>query len=287
MSSNAIGILIIIFIVIVGIATGGDIFRSGPGLNLSSEYSGQYSDSDKYGDAISNDPSLDPNRSDFVGKVFIDNVNNPGTFNERVQISTSFTDDTQKVNVTGWRIRSTVTGAQIVIGGAANLPIENVVDRSPITLSDNSRVIVSPGSSPVGTSFRINKCTGFFEEDHNFVPTLPNQCPYVSDDAPAPSKTIDDECLDYIGSLPRCTTFRDRDFPKDEDGVNEIGNACRTFLLTKVNYPTCVANHVTDTDFYKKEWRVYTGQRGIYTREQREKLVLLDNLGKVVDYYSY
>lgn len=285
MSSNGIGILIIIFIIIAAFATGGDIFRSGPGLNISSEYSNQYSGQSD--DAVSSDPSLDPNRSDFVDQVFIDNVNNPGSFNERIHISTSFAEDTQKVNITGWRIRSTVTGAQIIIGGAANLPFENMKDQSPILLPDNARVIVSPGSSPIGTSFRINKCTGFFGEDNNFVPTLPNQCPYVSDDAPALSKAIDDECLDYIDTLPRCTTFRERDFPKDEDGNNEIGSACRTFLLTKVNYPTCVANHLSDADFYKKEWRVYTGQRGIYTREQRENLVLLDNLGKVVDYYNY
>mgnify|MGYP001587682543 FL=1 len=296
MNSNFVGILIIIAIIVIGVATGGDIFRGGNGMNATStsRNAGQGdvrgdSGSTSNGNSATGDSTTggyfgnqarNPNASIYEGKISINNINNGGTFNEYAVLSTDL-DDNESVVITGWKLKSTVTGREIVIGGAANIPIVGVRDQSPITLPTNAEVIVSTGFSPIGTSFRINKCAGFLEERKNFSPSIWTRCPATIDDVPPLSRTINDICLDYIENLPRCEIPGERDFP------DNLTNACETFLKTKVDYENCVVNHVGDPDFLEPEWRVYTGLGGIWGREKRENIQLLDNSGKVVDTYGY
>lgn len=285
MSTNAVGILIIIAIIVIGVVTGGDIFR-GDGMDTASEVNTTSNDNsaannlDSTTGAYTGGQTRKPNASVYEDKVSINNINNPGTFNEYAVLSTDLNDN-ETVMITGWKLKSTVTGREIIIGGAANVPIVGVRDQSPILLPANAEVMVSTGLSPIGTSFRMNKCAGFLEEKKNFQPSIWTHCPTAIDDAPPLSGVINDICLDYIEDLPRCKIPKERDFPDD------LTNVCETFLKTKVNYENCVINHVADPDFLEPEWRVYTGLGGIWGREKRENIQLLDNSGKVVDTYSY
>lgn len=279
MNTNAVGILIIIAIIVIGVVTGGDIFRGG-GIDTASNDNSAASNLDSVTGASAGGQTRNPNASIHEDKVSINNINNPGTFNEYAALSANLNDN-ETVMITGWKLRSTVTGREIVIGGAANVPIVGVRDQSPISLPANAEVIVSTGISPIGTSFRINKCAGFLEEKKNFQPSIWTHCPSAIDHAPPLSGVINDVCLDYIEDLPRCKIPKERDFP------DNLTNACETFLKTKVNYENCVINHVADSDFLESEWRVYTGLGGIWGREKRENIQLLDNSGKVVDTYSY
>lgn len=284
MSSHLTGILIIIAIIALGLSTGGDIFN-GAGTNTDPTSKNTYSLGESGGGTRpygSNFQEMGEtaNASIHKDKVTIDNVNNRGTFNEYVNLSTDL-DDGEEVMITGWRIRSAVTGREMIIGGAANIPIVGMRDQSPITLSADAKVVVSTGHSPIGTSFRINKCAGYLEQKRNFQPSVRTRCPAIIDDAPPLSRGINDDCLDYIERLPRCEIPSERDFP------NNLTVACKNFLKTEVGYENCVANHAADPDFYEQEWRVYTGLGGIITREKRENIQLLDNFGRVVDAYAY
>ncbi len=298
MSSNTVGILIIIAIVIIGIASGGEIFRSGSPITISSNATTteelRTENSYDYTSNVSPNSTLVYNSPEYSyvdsrgqtvfapyeGKVSIASINNPGSFDEYVSLNFAL-DKGETLLITGWKLRSVRTGQETVIGGAANIPTVGVKDQSPIVLTSRSRVVVSIGNSPINTSFRINKCSGFLEEKNNFHPQLWTSCPRVIDDAPDLSKNINDKCLDYLEGLPICRVPKERDF-KDLG----LSNSCETFLKTKVNYPTCVANHAGDADFLEDEWRVYTNYRGLFGLKERDSIELLDNAGRVVDTYA-
>lgn len=289
MSTNALGILIIIVIIIVGVASGGEIFRGKSGLNGSagSENVADYWGNDGSGTGGSYVPnsrtsqtSANPNASIYEGKVRIDGIRNRGTFNEYFDLSTNL-DENEFVGITGWRLRSTVTGRQITIGGAANIPTVGLKDQSPIILPDRAEVVVATGHSPIGTSFRINKCAGYLEEKRNFDPEIWTNCPAVIDDAPPLSREFNDDCLDYIENIYGCNIPKERDFP------DNLTRACENFIKTEISYEDCVSRHASDSDFFELEWRVYTGFKGIMSREKREKIELLDNFGRVVDTIEY
>jgi len=307
MSSDNVGILIILFFIVMGIATGGKIFGTGPELSTNTAHynGGGYYDSDLYtnenGTPRSNaDTALLIDDLSFQVSELTEDVQKyeenkhvsphknkasfyiaePGTFREHAILNINLPPG-EELLISGWKFRSTVTGSELRIGNATNIPIPGSKNEQPILVSDTSEIIVMQGRSPISTSFRINKCAGFLEERNNFTPVIDSYCPAVIDDAPPLSRSIDNTCLDYIESLPGCKVPDDRDFPEN------LTNACETFLETKVNYESCVANHKNDLDFFVNEWRIFANNSGIIWRDKRDNVQLLDNAGLIVDTYSF
>lgn len=222
------------------------------------------------------------NASIYKDKITIRNVRNPETFDEYITLSSNL-DRGEVVAISGWRLRSLVTGSEVVIGGASNNPIVGLRSEDPIVISRGARVIITQGNSPIGTSFRVNKCSGYLEQKKNFSPALSTyRCPAPIEDAPPLSRDFDNECLDYIESLPICEEPRERDTPEDR-----LTHACEQYIETQINYESCVINHRNDLDFFEQEWRVYTRARGIFWLEKRDKIQLIDNEGRVVDTIDY
>lgn len=282
MSSNSVGILIILGIIIIAFATGGDIFRGSNTINTqitSGRVTGADSEQYTRNNAV-NDAQVDPNVSPYKNKIRLSYINAPGTFYEYFNLTTNLRDD-EFIILTGWKLRSTVTGNEITIGGGANVPFEGLMDQHAVILRDYANIYVIPRKSPIGTSFRVNKCMGYFNQKINFTPGFSAFCPAVIDHAPPLSREINDDCLDYIERLPSCFKPREKDIP------DNLSRSCKNFLETKVDYPNCVVNNITDKDFYKNEWHIYTGNTGIMTREKRENIELIDNFGRVVDTYNY
>jgi hypothetical protein len=285
MSDTTLGILIIIGIIILGIASGGDIFRGGSNpipaeSNPAIEYT--YTDEDIYpssnGSYVN---SLGQTIStSYTGKVSIDYVGNPGKFDQYIQLGTNLNEG-ESVLITGWKIRSVITGQEATIGGAARVATVGIRDESPVLLTSGSYATIILGRSPIGTSFQTNQCMGFLDDRYNFEPSISYSCYRVIDDAPPLSRDINNACLNYIETLPGCRVPHKRDF--EELGLT---NACEEFLKTKVNYRTCVTNHMNDEDFLRKDWRLYTDFRGTFGISQRDSIQLLDNQGRVVDTYS-
>lgn len=197
--------------------------------------------------------------------------------------------------LSGWRLESVVTGNYAIIGKSAELPITGRVNvQTPILLPPGGRAIVTTGSSPIGTSFRINKCSGYFEQFQNFKPELSLSCPDPAEEFDDFFKensvtTLDkneeayDICRDFVWSIPQCSLYR-KDLREVKPRLHE---ACQSFVRTTLSYQGCLSGHRFDSDFYQDEWHVYIGNRGELWRDNREIIRLLDNQGRTVDVFTY
>lgn len=306
MSSNTIGILIIVAIVAIGIMTNGEIF-TGNVQNRSAteiEYSNMYS-TDETGSTPEERNSAiyrellkaeeqarllkievekaveNQNASQYKNKVEISYVVGRGTFNSYIRLSAG-SSLLEPINISGWKLRSTVTGSEQTIGGAAEIPYPNSYSvEKPILISRGAAVVVSSAQSPIGISFRVNKCTGYLTQYTVFTPSLSRNCPAPNENAPALSSNFNGACLDYIDSLSSCEIPQENEFPEN------LTFACRQYLLTQVNYNNCVALHQRDSDFYRPEWRVHPPISRLLWLEDRESIQLIDSAGKIVDTYTY
>lgn len=295
MNNNLLGILIIVGIIILGIASGGDIFRANNGFSTSPSSRGINAEAQNRAqtqreiNSISRQISNlsqdvqeyieNQNASVYKDRVILQGISQPGTFLEYATLRANLGPG-EEVNITGWKLKSVVTGNEFVIGNGVNIPSFGPRNGEPIVLSRGNRAILANGPSPVGMSFRINTCTGFFKEDYNFNPTIPSQCPAPIEDAPPLSGSINNECLDYIESLPRCEVPRRKDIPED------ISRSCKEYVENNIGYDMCVTHHINDIDFLKPEWRIFSKSARILWLKQRDVVRLLDNYGRIVDTYE-
>jgi hypothetical protein len=196
---------------------------------------------------------------------------------EYVEIRASL-KNTKPLLISEWFLKGK-KGLDIKLGKGAYLPYSAQVNlQEPIFLQPGEKAIVVTGVSPIGTSFRLNKCTGYFEQFQDFIPSLPKQCPYPEDeDLPA---NLNDNCLDYIEKLPRCEAHIKAIPPG-------LSASCQNYINEKINYNTCVEIHKNDSDFYKLEWRIYLGRSEELWKNKRETITLYDENGKIVDWRAY
>ncbi len=228
-------------------------------------------------------------RSPFYDKIKMSNIsnrNNADPSREYIRISTDLASG-EEVNITGWYLKSEVTGYYAVIGGASLLPFPYTRSDSDVVLRDGDKVILVKGFSPIGTSFRTNKCTGYFEENRVFHPALSKQCPKVADeDLPLFSSVYDrnDECLDLINKIPKCST-RGNEYLRDLPDT--VPSSCKKYIEEQVNYNSCVSKHMGDSDFAGNEYRIYLNKFGPLWRPKTDKINLHDKNGLIVDTISY
>jgi hypothetical protein len=183
----------------------------------------------------------------------------------------------EPISITGWILEGK-EGLDIPIGQGVFLFYASRINvQSPIVLKPGERAIISTGMSPVGTSFRLNICSGYLTQFQTFVPYISEECPRISDEKlPA---HLSDECLDYIETIPRCAVSLAIP-PK-------AGNECFVYLGEKTGYNNCVDIHRNDADFYKSEWRVYLMRQQELWKNKYETITLRDHEGKVIDEVSY
>lgn len=195
---------------------------------------------------------------------------------EYVEIKASSKND-KPIDITGWSLVGK-GGLEIKIGQGAYLPYSAQVNpQQDIFLKKGEKAIVVTGESPIGTSFRLNQCTGYFEQFQDFYPGLTKDCPKPADEN-LPSN-LNDQCLDYLEKLPRCEMKIS--IPAG------LPISCQTYINDKINYKTCVELHKNDSDFYKSEWRIYLGRREELWAQKRETIILQDQNKKIIDWVSY
>ena len=225
-------------------------------------------------------------RSPYHGKLNLSRIsglNRTDPNKEYVSISTRLAKN-ETIKITGWYFKSEVTG---YYGGATMLPFPFTKNDNNIVLQNGDKVYITKGFSPIGISFRTNKCTGYFEENRTFTPSLSKKCPLPKDEnLPTFSSVMDrnDECLKTIDRISRCTT-KGNEFVRDLPDT--ISSSCKTYITTQINYNTCVANHFDDTDFPDKEYRVYLNKFGPLWRTTHDTINLHDENGLIVDTISY
>lgn len=235
--------------------------------------------------------------SPYEGLVYISNESRGDATlaqEEYIVIEASSGNDID-VDITGWKLESYMTGYYAILGRASPLPVMGAQnEQRPVILSPGGSAVVSSGDSPVGTSFRINRCTGYFEQFQNFSPELPQYCPSPVDEFDDVFKersvtTLDRKeadyniCRDFLWNIPECTIYR-----KDlRDVEPSLTAACQRFVRDTLSYQGCVDRHRYSFNFYEDEWRLYMKSRGELWRDQREILRLLDASGRTVDVYVY
>ena len=270
------------------IGTTNNSTRSSPNKSVADEIKKTETDVKNLSQNINNEID-NSQHSPYYGKIRMSGIS--GLYNndpdrEYLSLSTNL-NKTETLKITGWYLKSDVTGYYVIIGGAALLPFPFTKTESGVILQSGDRVYLTKGFSPIGISFRTNKCIGYFEENRMFVPGLYSQCPLPKDEKlPIFSNNYDsnDECLNIIDRIPQCTTV---------DGVfirnlpDTVTSSCKTYMAEQINYNTCVALHFSDTDFPGNEYRIYLGKFGPLWRQRSDKIVLHDQNGLIVDSVSY
>jgi len=196
-------------------------------------------------------------------------------------------DKNETIKITGWYLKSEITGYYAIIGGASLLPFPFSKTESSVVIQNGDRVYLTKGFSPIGISFRTNKCTGYFEENRTFTPSLSLKCPLPKNEKlPTFSNVLDrnDECIKIIERIGRCTT-KGSSFVRDLPDT--VPSFCKDYITTQINYNTCVALHFGDTDFPGNEYRVYLNKFGPLWRTTHDTINLHDENGLIVDSISY
>ncbi len=187
------------------------------------------------------------------------------------------------INVTGWTVKSESSGQTVKIPKGTYLYFAGTVNsEEDIYLNSGETLYLITGISPNGASFKTNKCSGYLSQFQTFTPYLYTSCPAPkNEDLSSIPKTVkNDDCLDYIERFPTCRI-------QTQNTPANWSYECTNFIYTKINYPSCINTHKSDADFYGKEWRIYLKRSERIWKDRREKIVLYDNVGKIVDILEY
>lgn len=187
------------------------------------------------------------------------------------------------VNISEWVLESDASGKASPIPKGTELPANGVINAAQsIVLSPGMRAIIVSGQSPIGASFRENKCIGYFGSFQTFYPTLPRTCPMPSSELSSLYGTNyirDPSCVDYVSKLQRCQVML--------SPPPILSGTCQSFVVKYFNYNGCVDAHKNDADFMGNTWRIYLGRTTPMWRTTRELVKLFDMNGKTVDAFSY
>lgn len=196
---------------------------------------------------------------------------------EYITLAASY-GNTENINITDWALTNKA-GTIIKIRQGAYLPYSARVNpQADIRLEPGGKAIILTGNSPIATNFRLNTCTGYFSQFQNFIPNLPEQCPYPKN-IPGLYNMKDDACINYIENLPRCV------MPQNVPLMTQ--DTCRAVIETNFNYAGCVENEKNNEKFYSKEWRIYLDKDTELWKDKYEKITLWDKEGRLVSEYSY
>ncbi len=232
------------------------------------------------GGSVFGQPS--PYRGTVSMSHYVSGASSQDPGNEYVEIDVA-SDAGIPVDLTGWTLESDATGNAVTIPQGTEIPTSGIVNAAQdIVLTPGERALVISGQSPIGASFRENKCIGYFSTFQRFSPPLPQNCPDPSSELSSSYGTgylRDAKCIEYVNTLSRCQVAL----------TPPLGasSACQSFLVTYMNYNGCVTAHRGDADFEGNTWRIYLGRTKPLWRAKNELVKLLDINGKTVDAFSY
>jgi len=192
-------------------------------------------------------------------------------------------ENTAPIGVAGWSLQSVLTGIRAYIPrGSDVFVLGDLNPQQDIYLSPGAKAIISSKSSPVGTSFRENVCTGYLAGLQTFVPALSRSCPPARGLLPLTPdnlRTYGDACFDFAESLPPCA------LPLSVP--SNIAPACRIFLANNLSYNGCILNNRGKSSFSQDSWRIYLNSAGELWRNSHDVIRLLDKEGRTVDVITY
>lgn len=252
--------------------------------------------------------------SPYAGKV---KISSKGSAASAIQVNLEYitlqnTTRDEYIAISGWKLVngrdsryfSTSSSTQLVyykpdsvtipygtryLTGKAN----NVL--APIVLGPKERAHIVTGKMPnqtpyaISSSFKLNRCVGYIEglSLYKFTPAVSLQCP-------APSKETDinaleQSCYDYIRRLSRCHTpefkvVKGIDYVDSTTGLSEY---CKRYVREHFSYSGCLARHTSDEDFLSPIWYVYLNYSHQLWDVNRDRILLYDAQGRLVDELKY
>lgn len=187
----------------------------------------------------------------------------------------------QSTQISGLTLSGLVKKIRILVPRAAELPIVGTTAvKSNIILPPSGRALIASGRSPIGTSFRVNMCTGYLDQFQSYTPGLLKNCPEPKDELEKFGPSYESSCREFVDKIPRCRVHTGS-FPSD------ISSACREFVVKHLNYNTCVVNHKNDAGFLANEWRIFLDQNNELWNNNNEIIRLIDTNGKTIDAITY
>ncbi len=187
------------------------------------------------------------------------------------------------IDIAGWTLQSALSGALATIPEAASPFISGRVNTvGSVVLSGRGLAYVVTGSSPIGTSFSENMCTGYLGTLQPFVPGLQSKCPSPLTeipDTPANESRLGAACFSYMAQLPPCM------FPSQPP--QNLSSACISEMQTRLSYNGCLAAHQNDSGFSQNSWRLYLARGKSLWGVQHDVIRLLDGNGRVVSVLNY
>ena len=192
----------------------------------------------------------------------------------------------EPINISNWSLQSMVSDVWIGLPqGVERYVAGEVNELQDISLRPGERAIVATTHSPVGVSFRTNRCSGFLESTQDFEPPLRTDC--IDPRALMPPtvenlKTYGPECVQFAENFDRCTYVT----PKTR-GYAQLSPACREYLRPRLTYNYCVGLYENEPGFFSGEWRIFLNQDAPLWRENYEVIRLLDERNRTVDVLTY
>lgn len=226
--------------------------------------------------------------SPYRGDVYFTNVSTGlGNTTPSVEYVTieAARDITAPITLTGWSLQSARSGARFPLPQATRTFVMGQVPTfSPVQLDPGAQATITTGVSPVGTSFRVNSCSGYLDQFQSFIPSLDTySCPHPADELPATLEnyeTYGDACVSFVSNLPACH-FYTGTLPDD------LSYACRSFVQQALTYNGCVERNRWRPSFTTKDWRLFLGQPAEIWGHTHDVIRLLDSSGRTVDVWSY
>ncbi len=219
--------------------------------------------------------------SPLTGKLaIVGRTTGASTINEYILLRAS-SQNSEKILITGLRLQSSASGQGADIPKGVPLVFQNQINQEePVYLAPGDSAYIITGRSPLGISFRLNKCTGFFNQYQTFNPGLPSRCPRPrEEDLPVNGTIYNDACRNYINSLPSCRVIL--------TPPREISPECERYVTTELSYTKCLEHYKNDSDFHDPSWRIYLNRNETLWKTSRELIHLVDQNGKVIDAITY
>ena len=199
--------------------------------------------------------------------------------NEYIQVISS---DSELIDITGWTIEN-AAGKRVVIPPAADPYIQGVVNPvHDVMLSNSGRAYIYTGPSPLGVSFRENRCIGYLNGDQTFSPELSTDCPNPSEALPETTENLQrygESCFAFINTVSACELVTT--IPAN------LSPDCISFLARTYSYNGCVSVHQSDADFPDHTWRLYLALGTELWNNQHDVLRLYDVHGLLVSEVTY
>ncbi len=185
------------------------------------------------------------------------------------------------VVITGATLYSSASSNGAVIPKGSSLFLQNSkLNEEAITLDAGEKAFIVSGRSPVGTSFKVNKCSGYLDQFQKYNPEITHTCPLPQEELSTAGLASDEACKAFVSDMPQCRIYKDP-LPTN------LSLSCKQFITEKLTYNGCVTEHFKDKDFYKPEWRIFLGKTNELWQIKREIVKLLDANGKTVDSITY